>query len=151
LGRGDLQKTCEVQAPLREEIQGAVWQRTWLLSGGRPAVSKVMAIAQPTDVRVFAVPERVDAYNTRDLVGPVKEAIDAGGRCIVLDFSRTQSMDSTALGALVQMLKTLRSNGGELRLASVGDAVSRVLSITRLDQVFSIYATLDAARTFARP
>jgi anti-sigma B factor antagonist len=109
-----------------------------------------MVARQTLDSRVFAVPERVDAYNTRDLIGPVKEAIEAGERCIVLDFSRTQSMDSTALGALVQMLKTLRSSGGELRLAAVGDAVSRVLSITRLDQVFSIYATLDAARTVAR-
>ncbi len=106
-----------------------------------------MASAQEMESRVFVVPERVDAYNTRDLIGPVREAIEAGERCIVLDFSRTQSMDSTALGALVQMLKTLRASGGELRLAAVGDAVSRVLSITRLDQVFSIYATLDAART----
>jgi len=109
-----------------------------------------MARTQPSESRVFSVPERVDAYNTRDLIGPVREAIEAGERCIVLDFSRTQSMDSTALGALVQMLKTLRASGGELRLASVGDAVSRVLSITRLDQVFDIYATLDAARTPAR-
>lgn len=97
--------------------------------------------------RVFALPERVDAYNTRDLVGPIREAIEAGARCVVLDLSRTQSMDSTALGALVQILKVLRADGGELRLAAVGDAVSRVLSITRLDQVFSIFRTLEAART----
>lgn len=100
--------------------------------------------------RVFTLPERVDAYNTRDLVGPIREAIEAGARCIVLDLSSTQSMDSTALGALVQILKVLRADGGELRLASVGDAVSRVLSITRLDQVFSIFRTLDAARAAVR-
>jgi anti-sigma B factor antagonist len=96
--------------------------------------------------RVFTLPERVDAYNTRELVTPIREAIDAGARCVVLDLSSTQSMDSTALGALVQILKALRAEGGELRLAAVGDAVSRVLSITRLDQVFSIFRTLEAAR-----
>lgn len=100
--------------------------------------------------RVFALPERVDAYNTRDFVGPIREAIDTGARCVVLDLSRTQSMDSTALGALVQILKALRAEGGELRLAEVGDAVSRVLSITRLDQVFSIFRTLEAARAQPR-
>jgi anti-sigma B factor antagonist len=105
----------------------------------------MMNAAQDMQPRVFAAPERVDAYNTRDLVGPIREAIEAGARCVVLDLSRTQSMDSTALGALVQVLKLLRAEGGELRLAAVGDAVSRVLSITRLDQVFGVYRTLDAA------
>lgn len=109
-------------------------------------LTSVMTTDNPVPPRVFALPERVDAYNTRDLVGPIREAIDQGVRCIVLDLARTQSMDSTALGALVQMLKALRAEGGELRLAAVGDAVSRVLSITRLDQVFSIYRTLELAR-----
>lgn len=105
-----------------------------------------MTAAAEIAPHVFELPERVDAYNTRDLIGPIREAIERGNRCVVLDLSRTQSMDSTALGALVQMLKALRAEGGELRLAAVGDAVSRVLSITRLDQVFSIYRTLEAAR-----
>lgn len=111
----------------------------------QPLIQGMNAV-QEVGPRVFAAPERVDAYNTRDLVGPIREAIEAGARCVVLDLSKTQSMDSTALGALVQVLKLLRAEGGELRLAAVGDAVSRVLSITRLDQVFGVYRTLEAAR-----
>lgn len=109
------------------------------------AVDWTMNAHSDVGPRVFTAPERVDAYNTRELVGPIREAIDAGVRCVVLDLSKTQSMDSTALGALVQLLKLLRAEGGELRLAGVGDAVSRVLSITRLDEVFAVYRTLDAA------
>lgn len=101
-------------------------------------------VTQP-QVRVFDVPERVDAYNTRDLVTPILEQVHAGVHRVVLDFSKTHSVDSTALGALVQLFKALRAEGGQLCLASVGDAVARVLSITRLNQVFKVYPSVEAA------
>lgn len=87
-------------------------------------------------VAVYALPVRVDVSNTRDLVLPVRQGILSGQRQVVLDFSATQAVDSTALGALVQLLKAVKAAGGELVLCGVSDSVQRVFSITRLDQVF---------------
>lgn len=92
-------------------------------------------------VAVFVLPTRIDVSNTRELVSPVRQAMAGGHRRVVLDFSRTEAMDSTALGALVQVYKSLTAEGGLLILTGVGDAVRRVLSITRLDSVFTLYAT----------
>ena len=96
-------------------------------------------------VLVFCLPSRVDVSNTRDLVQPVRQAIQEGQRKIALDFTGTQSVDSTALGALVQVFKMLRSEGGDLMLCCVSDAVHRVFSITRLDQVFTLCSSREDA------
>lgn len=92
------------------------------------------------------LPSRVDVSNTRDFVEAVQKELDDAHLRIVLDFKETQAIDSTALGAIVQVFKTLRSKEGSLRLCEVGSGVRRVLAITRVDRVFPIHATLDDAR-----
>ena len=89
-------------------------------------------------VVVLTVPVRVDVSNTREIIAPVRQEILAGHRAIVLDLRRTQAIDSTALGALVQIFKSVSAQGGKLILADVGDAVRRILSMTRLDTVFTL-------------
>ena len=66
-------------------------------------------------------------------------------RSFVLDFKNTQAIDSTALGAIVQVFKTLRSRDGSLHFCEVGTGVKRVFAITRVDRVFPIHDTLDQA------
>lgn len=94
------------------------------------------------DAKVISLPRRVDFTNTQTLVDAVRAERDP---IIVLDLSKTEAIDSTALGAVVQMLKQLRSEQRELRLASPTDAVRRVLAITRLDRVFDVYDTAEEA------
>jgi len=89
-------------------------------------------------VAIFSLPTRIDVSNTRELVLPVRQGITSGHNKVVLDFEGTQAVDSTALGALVQVYKTIKAEGGELMLCGVSDAVRRVFSITRLDQVFTL-------------
>lgn len=96
-------------------------------------------------VVVLAVPERIDVSNTREIVAPVRREIEAGRRAFVFDFQQTQAMDSTALGALVQIFKSVTAEGGSMILFGVGDAVGRVLSITRLDTVFTLSSTREDA------
>jgi anti-anti-sigma factor len=57
---------------------------------------------------------------------------------IVLDFGRTSFIDSSGIGALVSCLKTARSQGIALALWSLSPQIEMVLSLTGLDQVFSV-------------
>lgn len=92
------------------------------------------------------LPARVDVSNTRGFVDAVQQELDAEHLKIVLDFEQTQAIDSTALGAIVQVFKTLRGRDGCLHLCAVGSGVRRVFAITRVDRVFAIFDTLDEAR-----
>ncbi len=62
----------------------------------------------------------------------------------VLDLSNVEFLDSSGLGALVTALKYM---GPERRLDLVGlqPLVAKVLSLTRMDKVFSIRDSLDEA------
>lgn len=92
------------------------------------------------------LPHRIDVSNTRSFVDALQQELDADRLEIILNFEHTETIDSTALGAIVQVFKTLKSREGHLSLCSVGSGVRRVLAITRVDRVFSIYEDLDQAR-----
>jgi anti-sigma B factor antagonist len=96
-------------------------------------------------VAIIEMPSRIDISNAKAMLDTLRGELDQGKKRLVLDFQITESIDSTALGALIQVLKSARAKDGELGLASVGDGVRRVLAITRVDRVFALYATRDAA------
>ncbi len=92
------------------------------------------------------LPSRVDVTNTRAFVDALQRELDADRIRIILDLEQTQAIDSTALGAIVQVFKTLKNRDGTLSLCNVGGGVRRVLAITRVDRVFPIYDDLSSAR-----
>lgn len=63
---------------------------------------------------------------------------------IILDFARTQFMDSSGVGALVHNFKAAREQGGELLLRNVRPPVMAVLAMTGLDRVLNIAAPPSA-------
>jgi anti-sigma B factor antagonist len=96
------------------------------------------------------LPARLDVTNTRTFVDALQRELDSDHLQIILNFEKTQAIDSTALGAIVQVFKTLKSRDGTLGLCSVGSGVRRVLAITRVDRVFPIFDDLETAlRAFA--
>lgn len=60
---------------------------------------------------------------------------------IVLQLERVEFVDSSGLGALVRLLSTARTNGGDLRLCALQPQVRRVLEITKLLSLFDTYDT----------
>jgi anti-sigma B factor antagonist len=69
---------------------------------------------------------------------------------IVLDLSGVDFLDSTGLGVIIGILKRVRTQGGDLRLAGAPDRVRRVFEITRLDDILPMHADVDAAIEGAR-
>lgn len=62
---------------------------------------------------------------------------------IIVDFSQTTFMDSSGLGALVSNFKTAQARGTKLVLRDVRPQVMAVLSLTGLDDVFTIEQSLS--------
>ena len=89
---------------------------------------------------------RVDAARAPALREELLRQIDAGHIQIVLDLSATDFMDSSGLGALVSAVKRLGSKG-TLAIAGAQGAVTRLFSLTRMDRVFALHPSVDAAVT----
>ena len=64
---------------------------------------------------------------------------------VIVDLSGVSYIDSSGVASLVEAFQLARKKGGFFSLVSVSPAVMRVLSLARLDKVFSIHPTVDAA------
>jgi anti-anti-sigma factor len=52
-------------------------------------------------------------------------------------------MNSSGLGALVSILKAVRSTGAELFICSLSEQVKMIFQLTKMDRVFKIFANQD--------
>lgn len=73
-----------------------------------------------------------------------------GHNRLVLDFSGVEFVDSSFLGLLVVVLKRSTTSGGEVRLCSLQDPIRNVFELMRLDRLFEIYDTQEAAKASFR-
>jgi anti-sigma B factor antagonist len=106
-----------------------------------------------TDVAGMAVVEGPTQFiidNRADVRQRVREQLEQGRATVVVDLSRTEYVDSAGLGTLVLLNKEARAAGGCLILAGLSDHVRDLLRLVRLDEVFTIAATVaEAARVGA--
>jgi anti-sigma B factor antagonist len=80
----------------------------------------------------------LDASTAPELRTRLAELYDGGRRCVVLDLSQLDFLDSTGLGVLVGALKRFRHDGGELALRDPRPTVRKVLALTTLDKLFLV-------------
>lgn len=81
---------------------------------------------------------RLDASNATGIRDAMIGHIEAGAKSLVLDLSGVRFVDSSALGALISVLKRMDPLG-KLAIAGVQPAVARLFSITRMDRVFAMH------------
>ncbi len=55
-----------------------------------------------------------------------------------IDLSKTRFIDSSGLGVLLSLNKTLQAQGGVLKLLNPSSAVTQLIELTRLHRVFEI-------------
>jgi anti-sigma B factor antagonist len=96
-------------------------------------------------VAVVQVEGQLIVGNRQELKDLVQAALDRGERRILIDFSRTGYIDSSGLGALVSISKKIREAGGELKLSGLNEDLRSLFELTKLDALFQISPTVDAA------
>ena len=63
----------------------------------------------------------------------------------IIDLSDFSYMNSTGLNTMLIVLTKSRKSGGDTVVCNVSKNVSSLLSITKLNSVFSVYSSLDEA------
>jgi anti-sigma B factor antagonist len=87
----------------------------------------------------------VDLYSSPALRERIIQLIDEGRTRVIVNLQEVGFMDSSGLGVLVGGLKRLNERGGNLVLVCSEGSPLKVLTITGLDKVFRIHASLDEA------
>ncbi|MDE2980183.1 MAG: STAS domain-containing protein [Gemmatimonadota bacterium] len=97
------------------------------------------------DATVISVDGQLIVGNRQELKRTVLAELERGARRFVIDFTRTGYIDSSGLGILVSLSKSIRKERGDLRLASLNDDLRTLFELTKLDTLFDIHANLRDA------
>lgn len=93
----------------------------------------------------------VDVYTAPQLKQQMISLLESGARDLVVDLTRVDYLDSTALGVLIGGLKRMRERDGNMSLVCPSPRIRRVFEITGLDKIFEIFNTSeDATQTAGR-
>jgi len=83
-----------------------------------------------------------DATNLND---KLHDLVEKGTKKVVADLAQVNWMNSSGLGILISALTTTRNAGGELKIAAATEKIQKLLTITKLTNVFTLYTTVDEA------
>ena len=86
-----------------------------------------------------------------DSVMAVLAAVVARDPRVIVDLAALEFIDCCALGGLRRVRAQAREAGGDLLLAAPRGPVRRILVLTGLVNVFSVYASVEDAVRIARP
>ena len=72
-------------------------------------------------------------------------------KSLIIDLTKVAYVDSAGIGALVGAYVTHQKDGKSLSLVGVNDRVVNALKVTRVEQFFRIYRTIEEAEGSASP
>ena len=100
---------------------------------------------------VIALPEHIDVSNAGQIREELLSVINRGARALTADLTATISCDHAGADALVRAYQRAVISGTELRLVVTAQFVRRMLSLSGLDRLVSIYPSLEAATAARTP
>ena len=93
---------------------------------------------------VFGFTGQLDAYSDKQFSDFIAEHLQGVSLPLIIDLSRIDFIDSSGLGALVQLVKNCKESGNPFAL--VGNArVVQTVKLVRLEAFLNLQPTLEAA------
>jgi anti-sigma B factor antagonist len=100
---------------------------------------------QVNGITVLKLSGRFDAYAAPSLEKFFQKGAPDTQPYIIINLEQVSFIDSTALAALITGMKRFRQQNGDLVICSLQQTVRVIFELTRLDKVFSNYATQEEA------
>lgn len=92
---------------------------------------------------------QLDFATASELSQTLAGLIDAGNTELAVDLDSLDLIDSSGLAVIIAALKRVRREGGAFSLVCGGQRILKLLRITGLSQVFTIYPTTQSLREAA--
>lgn len=94
--------------------------------------------------QLFRLTGLLDAFSEPTFRKVLSKFIEEGPNQIILDLSQIDFVDSSGLGALVQLAKQAQSAGGSSQIVT-NARVTQTVKLVRLEQFLSLRPTVEAA------
>ena len=107
---------------------------------------EIQTMQFPPDIAVLALTGKITiGRDCKQLEWAVESLVREGRKKLILDLTGVTNIDSTGIGIIVMSAGTVKSAGGELRLAGPNAHVEQVMKMTNLGKIVAIYPTSGAA------
>lgn len=107
-----------------------------------------IAINVETDgsIPIVHVSGELNGLCQEEFLDTVVEFVSVSNAKLVLDLAGLETVDSSGLAALIQLVTRARLGGGSVALVSPSAFVKGVMHATRLDTWFDIFESVEQAR-----
>jgi len=99
---------------------------------------------------IFKLRGSLDLATAPTVRAALTEATEKGNHDLIVDLTQLEFLDSTGLGVLIGAHRRAAERGGSFRLIATDGPISRLLNITGLIAVFSVYHSIEDARADQR-
>ena len=94
--------------------------------------------------QLFRLTGLLDAFSEATFRKVLTNCVDSGPKNLILDLSQIDFVDSSGLGALVQLVKKTQTAEGSLQIVS-NPRVTQTVKLVRLEKFLSLRDSVDAA------
>jgi anti-sigma B factor antagonist len=78
----------------------------------------------------------------------LETALENGNENFLLNLSQLSYTNSSGIALFIRILTKIRTKGGELLVLNPNETVSKLFTITKLDQVFHLVTSVNEAEDF---
>jgi anti-anti-sigma factor len=97
-----------------------------------------------TNYQLFRLTGLLDAFSEATFRKVLGKCIEDGPKHIILDLSKIDFVDSSGLGALVQLVKKAQTHEGTLQIVS-NPRVTQTVKLVRLEKFLSLQPSVEEA------
>jgi anti-sigma B factor antagonist len=94
---------------------------------------------------VVTLPEHIDVSNAGQIREELLWVINRGAAVLIVDMTATLSCDQSGADAVMRAYLRAFASGTQLRLVVTTQIVRRVLGVSWLDRLISVYPSVEAA------
>lgn len=98
------------------------------------------------DTLVITIGDTLDFRNADAFKETIQAPIENGKRQFILDFSETDVLDSSGLGAIFSLYRRVAAHDGSVVFANTSEPVRVVVELTRTYKVFPQYDSVADAQ-----
>ena len=94
-------------------------------------------------VKIFQPSGILDGTKANEFHQEIGDSLEKDTTIILIDCQDVTFMDSSGLGSLVLLLKTVRAAGANIFLCSLNDQIKILFDLTGMDRIFTIFSSRD--------
>lgn len=102
-------------------------------------------VTQKDDIHLLSVSGEVDLYSSPEVRTALLELTREKPAAIIVQFDQVTYIDSSGLATLIEGLQEVNQYNGKFILTGLRQEVMGVFQLSRLDEVFEIYPSLEEA------